>query len=112
MPYSDYAVDAPRPSRSELIGPRGFGVEVRGESLADHDIHDGDEAWVNPDLPVEDGHLVLVRMWDVDTEVGMMIQPSPIAPSALSGHRYEGLGVVVWIQPAGFAPGGSRRGKR
>jgi SOS-response transcriptional repressor LexA len=51
--------DHPPLGREDLIGSNGFGVMVKGESMAGRGIHDGDTVWVNPDLPYRIGRVVL-----------------------------------------------------
>jgi hypothetical protein len=51
---------------SELIGTSGFGVVVKGESLAaHHGIHDGDVAWIRPGAPYTDADLCLTHHPDI-----------------------------------------------
>ncbi len=105
--------------RESLVGPNGFAVLVKGESMANRSIHDGDTVWVNPDLPPRTGRPVLVRCWsDEDQEVGMVIKLFKNVPgerlvsdgegaegrAPLLCARYDIIGPVVWIE-RGFPPG-------
>ncbi len=68
-------LEYPPPGKETLIGPNGFGVVVRGESMSNRGIHDGDTVWVNPDLPPKTGRTVLARCWDTDgQDVGMVVK--------------------------------------
>lgn len=69
---ADY-LEYPPPGRGSLVGPRGFGVVVKGESMAGRGIHDGDVVWVNPDRPYAVGSVVLALVSDVDGESGMVV---------------------------------------
>src|SRR5581483_588449 len=61
--------------RESLIGPSGFGIEVRGESMARRNIHDGDVVWVNPDKPPRLGGIVAARCWsDEGEEMGVVVK--------------------------------------
>lgn len=78
--------------RETLIGPRGFGVAVRGESMADRNLHDGDVAWINPDRPYHHGALVLVGDGD---GLAIVAYDSDVSRAV--------IGPVVWIT-RGFPP--------
>src|SRR5438067_3338066 len=58
-------LEFPPPGRETLIGPAGFGVVVKGESMAGRGIHDGDVVWVNPDRAYQIGKVVLALVSDV-----------------------------------------------
>lgn len=57
-----------------MIGPNGFGVEVRGESMVGRELHDGDVCWVNPDRPYRLGDLVLALVTATDGDAGMVVK--------------------------------------
>lgn len=65
----------PPVGRESLVGPNGFGVLVRGESMARHGIHDNDVVWINPDRPYRMGRPVLARVWNGSGhECGMVVK--------------------------------------
>jgi SOS-response transcriptional repressor LexA len=112
----------PPPGRESLVGPRGFGVIVRGESMAGVGIHDNDVVWINPDRPYRQNRPVLARVWDDDgNDYGMAVKTirtdgevdrlwsEPFVreshPStALGCKRFEVIGPVVGISPAFRVP--------
>lgn len=112
--------DYPPLGKERLIGSNGFAVQVRGESMANRQIHDGDTVWINPDRPVRLGRPVLARIWDVDgSEVGMVVKvlkrdeggerlwgdgDGDHGTNPVICSRYELIGPVVWVEPAGFPP--------
>jgi SOS-response transcriptional repressor LexA len=57
-----------------LIGPNGFGVVVKGESMAGRGIHEGDVVWVNPDRSHQIGKVVLALVTDVNGASGMVVK--------------------------------------
>jgi SOS-response transcriptional repressor LexA len=67
-------LEAPPPGRETLIGPNGFGVMVKGESMAGRGINDGDIVWVNPDRPYQLGKVVLALVSDIGGEGGMVVK--------------------------------------
>jgi len=67
-------LEYPPPGRETLIGPAGFGVVVKGESMAGRGIHDGDTVWVNPERPYGVGKVVLALASDVGGETGMVVK--------------------------------------
>jgi SOS-response transcriptional repressor LexA len=100
--------------KESLIGPNGFGVVVKGDSMVGRGINEGDVVWVNPDKPPRQGGIVLGRMYELDgSEKGMVVKT--LSGSGLhsadcngtgivNGGRFDVVGPVVWISPAGFAP--------
>lgn len=106
-----------------LVGPQGFGVLVRGDSMTNRSVLDGDRVWVNPELPPRLGRMVLARIWDhEDYEQGMVVKiwrdgegfPRLWSDGAedtgpVACGRFEVIGPVVWIEPAGFTPDQPRR---
>lgn len=115
-PYPD-SEEYPPTGKESLIGPRGFGVRIKGESMSRRGIHDEDIVWVNPDRPHQSGRVVLARIWDHEgVEVGMLVKVLK-ADNFLwgegegdEGHnpvncsRYEIVGPVVWVE-SGRPPG-------
>lgn len=107
--------------KESLIGNNGFGVLIRGESMAGREIHDGDTVWINPDRPYRVGRPVLARLWDDTGEVGMVVktlrrneegdlrlyseQEGPAICYPVDCARYEVVGPVVGISPAFRLPG-------
>src|SRR3954447_23797769 len=67
-------LEFPPPGRESLIGPDGFGVVVKGESMAGRGIFDGDVVWVNPDRAYQLGKVVLALVTDVTGESGMVVK--------------------------------------
>jgi SOS-response transcriptional repressor LexA len=112
--------DYPPLGKERLIGAAGFAVQVRGESMANRHIHDGDTVWINPDRPVRLGRPVLARVWAADgTEVGMVVKvlkrddggerlwgdgEGEEGSNPVICSRYDLIGPVVWVEPAGFPP--------
>ena len=97
------------PGREALVGPRGFAVRVRGDSMMRRNIRDGDVVFINPDRPWGMGSLVLARV-ETNDETGMVVkevamdgQGHTILRSALasgagvpvSGSQYAVIGPVV-----------------
>jgi SOS-response transcriptional repressor LexA len=66
-------LEFPPPGRETLIGANGFGVVVKGESMAGRGIHDGDVVWVNPERPYALGKVVLALASDVGDEAAGMV---------------------------------------
>jgi SOS-response transcriptional repressor LexA len=99
--------------RETLVGPRGFAVEVRGESMSHRDIHDGDVVWVNPERPVRVGGVVLARVWDEHgAEIGNVVKvfrhddsgdrlwgdgEGENGRNPVLGSRFEVIGPVVLV---------------
>jgi len=67
-------LEYPPPGRETLIGANGFGVVVKGDSMAARGIFDGDVVWVNPDRPYAIGKVVLALVSDVEFESGMVVK--------------------------------------
>jgi SOS-response transcriptional repressor LexA len=67
-------LEYPPPGRETLIGPNGFGVVVKGDSMAGRGIFDGDVVWVNPERPYAVGKVVLALVSDVGGEAGMVVK--------------------------------------
>jgi SOS-response transcriptional repressor LexA len=67
-------LEYPPPGRETLIGPAGFGVVVKGDSMAGRGIFDGDVVWVNPERPYAVGKVVLALVTDVGGEAGMVVK--------------------------------------
>ena len=67
-------LEYPPPGRESLIGPHGFGVMVKGDSMAARGIYDGDVVWVNPERPYQIGKVVLALVSDVSGASGMVVK--------------------------------------
>jgi SOS-response transcriptional repressor LexA len=67
-------LEYPPPGREMLIGPSGFGVVVKGDSMAARGIFDGDVVWVNPERPYAVGKVVLALVSDIGGESGMVVK--------------------------------------
>lgn len=101
--------------RESLVGQTGFGVLIRGESMSQRGIHDGDTVWINPERPYRVGRPVLARLWDVSGECGMVVKTlmrregdgdlclcsegDNCSGQVICDH-YEIIGPVVGISPA------------
>jgi transcriptional regulator with XRE-family HTH domain/SOS-response transcriptional repressor LexA len=108
-PDPDY-LEYPPPGRESLIGASGFGVVVKGESMAGRGIHDGDVVWVNPERPYGLGKVVLALASDVGGEAGMVVKTyartevgeclvseTESGRSPLVCHEFKVIGPVVGI---------------
>ena len=67
-------LEYPPPGRETLIGPNGFGVVVKGDSMAGRGIYDGDVVWVNPERTYAVGKVVLALVSDVGGAAGMVVK--------------------------------------
>jgi SOS-response transcriptional repressor LexA len=67
-------LEYPPPGRESLIGPHGFGVMVKGDSMAARGIYDGDVVWVNPERAYQLGKVVLALVSDAGGESGMVVK--------------------------------------
>ena len=72
-PDPDHLEPAPL-GRETLIGPNGFGVVVKGDSMSARGIEDGDIVWVNPDRPYQLGKVVLALVSDTSGASGMVVK--------------------------------------
>jgi SOS-response transcriptional repressor LexA len=108
-PDPDY-LEYPPPGRESLIGASGFGVVVKGESMAGRGIHDGDVVWVNPERAYGLGKVVLALASDVGGEAGMVVKTyartevgeclvseTESGRSPLVCHEFKVIGPVVGI---------------
>jgi SOS-response transcriptional repressor LexA len=66
-------LEYPPPGRESLIGPNGFGVMVKGDSMAGRGIYDGDVVWVNPERAYSVGKVVLALVTDIAGEAAGMV---------------------------------------
>jgi transcriptional regulator with XRE-family HTH domain len=108
----------PPVGRESLVGPRGFGVLIRGESMARRGIHDGDVVWINPERPYRLGRPVLARLFErqagQDEDIGMVVKTLVRGEDSIDRlrsdcdesdeivqcERFEVIGPVVGISPA------------
>jgi len=104
-------LEYPPPGRESLIGANGFGVVVKGDSMAGRGIHDGDVVWVNPERPYALGKDVLALASDAGgepagmvvktyarTEVGeCLVSETENGRSPLVCHEFKVIGPVVGI---------------
>jgi SOS-response transcriptional repressor LexA len=67
-------LEFPPPGRETLVGHTGFGVMVKGDSMAGRGIADGDVVWINPERPYQIGKVVLALVTDVGGEAGMVVK--------------------------------------
>jgi hypothetical protein len=83
-------------STRELVGLNGFGLIVRGDSMAARNIRDGDVVWVNPDRQPEPGEVVAARKLDEQgSDCGMVVRTH----SATNGCcPYEVVGTVMLVE--------------
>jgi transcriptional regulator with XRE-family HTH domain len=111
-------LEYPPLGRDLLIGPRGFGVEVRGESMSRRAIHDGDVVWVNPERAYRLGGVVLALVDEGDGESGMVVKTilrdeagerlfsdGEDGRSLFPCRSFRVVGPVVWVSPRGHPPG-------
>lgn len=108
-PYPDHE-EFPPPGRESLVGPRGFGVMVKGDSMIMHGLNDGDTVWVNPDRTARGGDIVVARVWWPDGSEGMVVKMLSVSQDRLifppneepSDFRVIGPVVVAarYFQPA------------
>ncbi len=103
-------LEYPPPGKETLIGASGFGVVVKGESMAGRGIHDGDTVWVNPERPYAVGKVVLA-LASVEGEAGMVVktygrkdvgdclvsEPAEGPPSTFVCREFNVIGPVVGI---------------
>jgi SOS-response transcriptional repressor LexA len=104
--------------KDSLIGPRGFGVEVKGDSMSRRGISDGDTVWVNPDTPPRAGRTVLancrskdgtdhgmvVKVWATDRFGTALFSDGEDDRMDVECDEFTLIGPVVWIQPKGYPP--------
>lgn len=67
-------LEHPPLGRESLIGANGFGVMVKGDSMAARGVFDGDVVWVNPDRHYQVGKVVLALVTDATGETGMVVK--------------------------------------
>jgi SOS-response transcriptional repressor LexA len=67
-------LEYPPLGRESLIGPHGFGVMVKGDSMAGRGIYDGDVVWINPDRAYQVGKVVLALVSDAGGVAGMVVK--------------------------------------
>ena len=103
-------LEYPPAGRETLIGPNGFGVVVKGESMAARGIYDGDIVWVNPERPYQIGKVVLALVSDVGGAAGMVVKTyahtdvgeclvseTPAGRSPVVCREFKVIGPVVGI---------------
>ena len=103
-------LEYPPPGRETLIGANGFGVMVKGESMAGRGIHDGDVVWVNPERSYAVGKVVLALVSEVGAEPGMVVKTyartevgdclvseTDQGRSPVNCHEFKVIGPVVGI---------------
>jgi SOS-response transcriptional repressor LexA len=93
-------LEFPPPGRETLIGPNGFGVVVKGESMAGRGIFDGDVVWVNPERPYQIGKVVLAQVTDVSGDAGMVVKTYTRSDvgECLMSESTQGRSPVVCLQ--------------
>jgi transcriptional regulator with XRE-family HTH domain len=112
--------DYPPPGTEHVVGPGGFGVVVKGDSMTSRRINDGDTVWINPATSHRQGRPVAARVWSVDdSEVGMVIKvwanldgvdrlwndsDAEDGRSPVECSRFDVLGPVVMITPKSYPP--------
>lgn len=81
---------------TDVPGKRTFAVQVRDNSMQPH-FSEGEIIFVNPDLPSEPGHYVVVESEDGRPEVALLRQVKEIGGQAILhplNRRYAGLPVT------------------
>lgn len=114
-PYPD-RMDYPPLGRERLVGPNGFGVDVKGDSMEGRGIRDGDTCWVNPDKPYRLGDVVLASV-DAEGESGMVVKTyahtdvgdclmsdGASGKSTVICEQFRIIGPVVLVSPRPFPP--------
>jgi transcriptional regulator with XRE-family HTH domain len=109
--------DYPPLGRERVVGPNGFGVDVRGDSMAGRGIRDGDTCWVNPERNWRFGDVVLALISDNDGEGGMVVKTyaqldvgdclvseTEAGRSTVVCDHFKIIGPVVLISPRPFPP--------
>lgn len=114
-------LDYPPIGKERLVGPHGFGIRVKGKSMTNRRIYDGDIVWINPKQPPRIGRVIAARTWNLDgDECGTVIKvwrkseegvdqlwgdgEDDEGQDCIACSRFESLGPVVWISPQGFPP--------
>jgi transcriptional regulator with XRE-family HTH domain len=114
-------LEYPPIGKERLVGMHGFAIRVRGSSMTNRKIHDGDIVWVNPDMAPRIGRIVAARTWNLDGgECGTVIKvwrKNEEGGDELWGDgedeegrdhiifgRMDILGPIVWISPQGYPP--------
>jgi SOS-response transcriptional repressor LexA len=100
-PDPDHLEPAPV-GRETLVGPDGFGVLVKGDSMAGRGILDGDIVWVNPARPIHPGKAIVALVGDagllVRTFLGEALASEPTAGSLpVLSDSFTPIGPVVGI---------------
>jgi SOS-response transcriptional repressor LexA len=93
-------LEYPPPGRETLIGPNGFGVVVKGDSMAGRGIYDGDVVWVNPERSYALGKVVLALVTDIGGDAGMVVKTYARTEvgDCLVSETSEGRSPVVCIE--------------
>ena len=100
-----------------MVGGRGFGVVVRGNSMNNWRIDDGNIVWINPDQPIRYGVPVLARIVNGDGDQGMVVKVytrigdrdclmsdnSEYGTTPVVCDEFKVIGPVVWVEE-GHAP--------
>lgn len=111
-------LEYPPAGKESLVGPHGFAVIVKGDSMTGRAIPDGAIVWVNPDRAVRQNGVVLAHVTSEDGEQGMVVKVlardhlSEILMSARAGQDREAVAcddfkvigpvvLVVSIHPPG-----------
>src|SRR5260370_5723784 len=91
-------LEFPPPGRETLIGPAGFGVVVKGESMAARGIFDGDAVGVNPDGAYQLGKVGLALVTDGTGHAGLAAKTHPRTHGARcpGNATVDGRTPVVW----------------
>jgi SOS-response transcriptional repressor LexA len=91
-------LEFPPPGRESLIGPGGFGVMVKGDSMAARGILDGDVVWVNPERAYAFGKVVLAMVTSLAGDSGMVVKTyarADVGECLMSETLDEGRTAVV-----------------
>jgi SOS-response transcriptional repressor LexA len=114
-----YTMAFPPVGHELLVGPKGFAIVVKGESMARRRIHDGDYVWVNPERPPRLGGIVLagcrskdgtdhgmvIKLWNRDRFGEALFSDGEIDRLDVECDEFTIIGPVVLIQPQPLLPG-------
>lgn len=90
----------PPPGKELVIGPNGFGVEVRGDSMIGAGINDGEIVWVNPEMRPRPEKPVVAFVKDCATDPGWSREDGIVvklysrrqgSSYGLMGHGVDGM---------------------
>jgi transcriptional regulator with XRE-family HTH domain len=84
-------LEPPPLGRETLVGPNGFGLLIRGDTLQPRGLAAGDVAWINPDRPLRLGKLVA----SLEPQVGLVLTTFQLGQAAVGPV----VGITAWRLP-------------